>query len=97
MLPGPQRCLGPIQGPVELQCSKCLDDIRSKNLNLTATVHFADGCPTCTPPYEPTVFNTHKVYPVTNHHSPATTTLPIVTIPPLSSKAITIQVPPKTP
>jgi hypothetical protein len=40
-------------------------------VSLTATVAFADNCFGCAKPYDPKYDVIHKVYPVTNHHSPA--------------------------
>jgi len=64
-------------------------------------------CPTCFPsgtlsstggclnPWEQTFAKTYQMYPVTNHHSPAITMLPIVTIPILTNQNLTttIEVP----
>lgn len=82
-IPADEVCLAPRPGPsgVISQCQVCLSGYASEKLLLQTTVPFADDCTDCPQRYDATFFDSHKVFPVTNHHSPVVTMLPVVTVP----------------
>jgi hypothetical protein len=87
VIPDGTICLAPRQGSFLGACSECLLNFASLKVDLSAVVTFADGCSSCVPPYDVSRWNSHKVYPVTNHHSPLVTTIPVITVPRLSDQS----------
>jgi len=84
-IPEGDVCLAPRLGTVTSQCSLCLVGYAGHAVSLQVTVPFADGCTDCLPRYDSKYFTSHKVFPVTNHHSPLVSTLPVVTVPRMES------------
>ena len=61
-------------------------------MSLSVTVSFADcNYEGCLPPYDETFWSSHRVYPVTNHHSPMAATLPVITIPRMENAQTAIE------
>ena len=92
-IPAGEVCLAPRKGDVVSRCSVCLDGYSSEKVMLEVTVPFADGCTDCATRYDGTFFNSHRVFPVTNHHSPLVTMLPVVTVPLLENVMRSVSIP----
>lgn len=63
----------------------CLDGCLAAGPDTGMTVDESNGC---LAPWDDTLRETHQLYPVTNHHSPYATMLPVVTIPRLDAQVM---------
>ena len=87
-------CLAPQNGAIASggsrnnYCTNCLDDVASKVLTLSTIVKFYDfpGAK----PWDTSLYPLYRLFPATNHHSPYSTFLPLVTIPRLSGQTVAI-------
>jgi hypothetical protein len=78
-------CMGPRKGATESMCSVCLVGYHSALVSLQILVPFADACSKCIPAHDLKYWDNYKVFPVTNHHSPLVTSLPVITVPRLAN------------
>jgi hypothetical protein len=87
------RCLGPQNGVINNKdnyCTICLDDVANQILNLTSVVNFYDS--SGANPWDTRYYQTHRLFPATNHHSPFTTFFPLITLPKLTDSSILFDV-----